>query len=138
MFDVMAEFWPHIALLLYRIYPERHYFLAYVFRLSALCEVVGTTLETALVMWFFASLWHKWTIAFKIVTPLLHILFSIAQLWGAIVFWRIAKKELRLCNEDQSGGTEETGKEKGSSRLASSPSLESFEERDTSREVSLV
>lgn len=51
-------------------------------------------------MWIFGTLWEKWNLAFKIVTPSLHVLFTVAQLWGAWVFWIIAKKEARL-NQEQ-------------------------------------
>jgi hypothetical protein len=44
-------------------------------------------------MWLFGSLWHRWTLPFKIVTPLLHILFAAAQLWGSYVFWRLWQRE---------------------------------------------
>jgi hypothetical protein len=107
MFDVIAELWPHFALILYRVYPDRHYFLAWVFRATVACEVVGTTLETALVMWFFGALWHKWTLPFKIVTPSLHLLFTTAQLWGAWVFWQIAQREYRKYREEVMGGADE-------------------------------
>jgi hypothetical protein len=51
-------------------------------------------------MWIFGTLWEKWNLAFKIVTPSLHVLFTAAQLWGAWVFWIIAKKEARK-NQEQ-------------------------------------
>jgi hypothetical protein len=104
---VVAEFWPHIALILYRVYPERHYFLTWVFRATVICELLGTTAETVLVMWIFGTLWEKWNLAFKIVTPSLHVLFTVAQLWGAWVFWIIAKKEARLSREHTRAQVEE-------------------------------
>lgn len=58
-------------------------------------ELAGTTLETIVVFWLFASLWDQWTLPFRIVTPILHLLFSCAQLWGAWVFWNLSKKEAR-------------------------------------------
>lgn len=58
-------------------------------------EITGTVLETTVVFWLFGSLWDKWTLPFKVVTPILHALFSCAQLWGAWVFWGLSKKEAR-------------------------------------------
>ena len=104
---MVAEFWPHIALILYRVYPERHYFLAWVFRATVICELLGTTVETILVLWIFGTLWEKWNLAFKIVTPSLHVLFTVAQLWGAWVFWIIAKKEARMHHEQMVAQSEE-------------------------------
>jgi hypothetical protein len=92
---VIAEFWPHLALILYRVYPARKHFLGQVFRLTSVSEVVGTTIETAIAMWLFGSLWQRWTLPFKVVTPCLHLLFSVAQLWGARVFWKIANTQFK-------------------------------------------
>lgn len=66
-----------------------------IFLSVAIMEVIGTTLETIIVFWLFASLWDKWTLPFKVVTPILHVLFSCAQIWGAWVFWNLSKKEAR-------------------------------------------
>lgn len=61
----------------------------------AIMEIMGTVLETTVVFWLFGSLWDKWTLPFRVVTPILHALFSCAQLWGAWVFWNLSKKEAR-------------------------------------------
>ncbi|KAK5090683.1 hypothetical protein LTR05_000858 [Lithohypha guttulata] len=104
-FDCIAELWPHIAMILYRLLPPsdehskraRHFhgLMSRLFFSVAVMEIVGTTLETTVVFWLFGSLWHKWTLSFKVVTPILHVLFSCAQLWGAWVFWNLSKKEAR-------------------------------------------
>lgn len=59
------------------------------------------TIETAVVMWLFGGLWSRWTLPFKIVTPILHVVFSIAQLWGAIIFRRMWKNQKRLLAEEE-------------------------------------
>jgi len=110
---VVAEFWPHLAIIIYRLYPGQHALSYRIFLATAIAEVVGTTFETALVFWLWGSLWSEWTLPFKIVTPLLHALFSAAQLFGAWVFWNLAKKEKhcmeetpslrRIANEDAQG-----------------------------------
>lgn len=43
-------------------------------------------------MTMFGLLWQRWEIAFKVVTPLLHIAFSAAQIHGSLVFWRMYRK----------------------------------------------
>jgi hypothetical protein len=63
-----------------------------------IAELVGTTLETVVVFWLWGSLWDQWTIPFKVVTPILHALFSAAQLFGAWVFWQLARKEKLIIN----------------------------------------
>ena len=68
-----------------------------------LLELFGTVTETAVVMWLFASLWSRWSLSLKVVTPILHILFSAAQLWGAYVFyklWKQQEKKLSIGDSD--------------------------------------
>jgi hypothetical protein len=54
-------------------------------------------------MYLFGSLWTRWTIAFKVTTPMLHILFASAQLWGSYNFYRMYKKQERLIAELEGG-----------------------------------
>jgi hypothetical protein len=58
-------------------------------------------------MYLFGSLWTRWTIAFKITTPMLHVLFASAQLWGSYNFYRMYKKQERLIAELE-GGVDDT------------------------------
>jgi len=95
-FDIVSEFLPHIAIILYRIYPTSHYFLRTIFKLSCITTLLGTTAETVLTMWLFGSLWNRWTIAFKVTTPMLHLLFMSAQLWGSYNFYRMYQKQCRI------------------------------------------
>ena len=92
-FDVLAELWPHISMILYRTHASDHHFLSKIFKATAMLELFGTTTETAVVMWLFGSAWDRWTPSLKIVTPILHVLFSCAQLWGVWIFWQLAKQQ---------------------------------------------
>lgn len=102
---MIAELWPHLAMILYRLLPASdnmsakslhfHGLMSRIFLSVAIMEISGTILETTVVFWLFASLWDKWTLPFKVVTPILHLLFSCAQIWGAWVFWNLSKKEAR-------------------------------------------
>ncbi|KAJ5887555.1 hypothetical protein N7495_007596 [Penicillium taxi] len=94
-FDIVSEFFPHVAIILYRVYPSRHEFLSRVFLLSCAITATGTFCETLVTMWLFGSLWDRWQLAFKITTPLLHIAFSAAQIHGSLVFWRMYRKQLQ-------------------------------------------
>lgn len=98
-FDLISEFFPHVAIILYRVYPDRHHFLSRVFLLSCITTATGTLCETIVTMWLFGSLWDRWQIAFKVATPMLHIAFSAAQMHGSIVFWRMYKRQLRYIKE---------------------------------------
>jgi hypothetical protein len=95
-FDIVSEFLPHVAIILYRVYPTYHRFLRKLFRFATITTLTGTTAETILTMYLFGSLWHRWTIAFKITTPMLHVLFMCAQLWGSWCFYKMYKRQERL------------------------------------------
>lgn len=58
--------------------------------------LTGTITETIVTMYMFGSLWNRWTIAFKITTPMLHILFAAAQLWGSWNFYCLYQRQCRL------------------------------------------
>ena len=100
-FDIISEFFPHVAIVLYRVFPNRHRFLSRVFLLSCISTATGTLCETIVAMWLFGSLWDRWQLAFKISTPLLHIAFSAAQIHGSLVFWRMYGKQRRLMKENE-------------------------------------
>lgn len=53
-------------------------------------------------MYLFGSLWHKWQIAFKVSTPLLHLAFSAAQIHGSFVFWKMYRRQ-QMIIKDKSG-----------------------------------
>ncbi|KAI9038136.1 uncharacterized protein KD926_011271 [Aspergillus affinis] len=93
VFDIISEFFPHLAIILYRVYPHRHQFLSRVFFYSCLTTAIGTLCETVVTMFLFGCLWDRWQIAFKIATPLLHTAFSAAQVHGSVVFWRMYKRQ---------------------------------------------
>lgn len=80
-------------MILYRVYEGSFDFQYKMLMALTILELVGTTTETGIVMWLFGSLWDQWSISLKIVTPILHVLFSAAQLHGARIFYGMAKAE---------------------------------------------
>lgn len=127
-FDIIAEFLPHVALILYRIYPTSHAFLASTFRIACITTLIGTISETILAMYFFGLLWDRWSLGFKISTPMLHLAFSAAQFHGTRIFYVIWKKQERLMGkgddtekavrEGEREDIEEDGEEDGEVREA--------------------
>ncbi|KAJ5502513.1 hypothetical protein N7463_005387 [Penicillium fimorum] len=95
-FDAVFELFPHVAIVLYRIFPNRHQFLGNVFLFSCFSTALGTAAETVVTMWLFASTWDRWRLAFKVVTPILHVAFSAAQIHGSLVFWRMYRQQKRF------------------------------------------
>lgn len=108
-FDTVAEFWPHLAIIVYRLCPNDHAKLANVFFYSMCLELAGTLIETITVMTIFGSLWQSWTLAFKIATPFLHLLFSLAQLWGARVFWQMHLHQKKLARREREDSESDVG-----------------------------
>lgn len=95
----MAEFLPHMALILYRVYPTSHVFLSNLFKIACITTFLGTISETILTMYLFGQLWHRWPLSFKIITPMLHIAFSAAQFHGTRIFYFVWKRQERLLRE---------------------------------------
>lgn len=95
-FDIVCELLPHLSIILYRVYPTSHYFLANVFKFACFTTFIGTISETILTMYLFAKLWDRWPLSFKILTPLLHLAFSAAQFHGTRIFYSLWRKQERL------------------------------------------
>lgn len=100
-FDIVSEFLPHVSIILYRVYPNSHGFLKSLFKTAMITTLTGTTAETVLTMYLFGSLWDRWTIAFKITTPMLHLLFMSCQLWGSYNFYKMYKRQQRLIQKKE-------------------------------------
>ena len=98
-FDIIAEFIPHIAMILYRVYPTSHFFLANVFKFATITTFIGTISETILTMYMFGTLWTRWPLSFKVATPLLHIAFSAAQFHGTRIYFIMWRKEEKKIKE---------------------------------------
>ena len=52
-------------------------------------------------MYLFGSLWYRWTTAFKVATPILHIAFSAAQLHGSNILRKLWLRHRRILREMQ-------------------------------------
>jgi len=100
-FDIISEFLPHLAIILYRVFPENHSFLSRLFQIAFVSTLFGTISETVVVMYLFGQLWDRWTLPFKIVTPVLHVAFSAAQLHGSHIFYKMWRKQERLLRDSR-------------------------------------
>ena len=52
-------------------------------------------------MYMFGVLWKRWPLAFKILTPVLHIAFSAAQFHGTRIFYAIWRKQEQKLNMER-------------------------------------
>ncbi|KAJ7121125.1 hypothetical protein C8R44DRAFT_877427 [Mycena epipterygia] len=100
-FDIISEFLPHLTIILYRVYPDSHSFLAKLFRAACVTTFVGTITETIVALYLFGQLWSRWTLPFKIVTPILHVAFSAAQFHGTRIFYRMWKRQEGIIRDQQ-------------------------------------
>jgi len=98
-FDIISEFLPHLAIILYRVFPDNHSFLSRLFQAAFVTTLVGTVSETVVVMYLFGQLWLRWSLPFKIATPVLHVAFSAAQLHGSRIFYTMWRKQERILRE---------------------------------------
>lgn len=142
-FDIVSEILPHLSIILYRIWPDSHQFLAKLFKIATYVTFSSTIIETIVIMWLFGVLWNRWTIAFKVVTPLLHTLFAVAQLWGTWNFYGLWKKQERLAKADRERADLEAGGERPKheehekkANVAVSESLSGSSSTGTAEEIS--
>ncbi|KAI9831196.1 MAG: hypothetical protein M1826_003861 [Phylliscum demangeonii] len=115
-FDIVFELLPHVAIILYRLRPGQHIFLRNLFLTSAVTTFVGTVFETITVFVLFGSLWDKWRISFKVVTPILHVVFAATQLHGSRIFWKLYRRQQRILSgheSDEEQADDKTGKPDG-------------------------
>jgi len=112
-FDVIVEIFPHIAMILHRVYNKRHGFLQRIFFSCSATILLGAIGETIVVIYFYSSIFHDLGRAFRIAIPMLHLLFCASQLNGCYIFWRLFRKQqLLLADSDQWNPRLETGKTK--------------------------
>jgi hypothetical protein len=109
-FDVLAELWPNVAIILYRVYNDNHYFLMNVFLGTCLITICGTIAESFMIFVFLAQSWSRWELAFKIVTPILHVVFSMAQVHGSRILFSLYLKQKRLLREEELRMTDPEGR----------------------------
>jgi hypothetical protein len=109
IFDVLAEGWLNLAFILYRLKSNNHGFLACLFASTCAITVLGTTAETIMIMTLFGLSWEKWDIEFKVLTPILHIIFTLAQLHGSRILFSMYKKQRRILAEGDKPLTDPEG-----------------------------
>lgn len=71
------------------------------------CSLIGTVAETATIFGLYGALFHKWTLTMKVLIPVLHCVFTAAQLWGEKCTWDLWQQEKRRAGRtgaDKDGG----------------------------------
>lgn len=89
---MIFEVFPHIAMILYRLYRSRARLLFIVFRTASLTIFIGTAGEQVAVGIFYFHIWKHWPLALKVEGIILHFCFMAAQIHGGRLCWQIARK----------------------------------------------
>lgn len=76
------------------------------FSVAFWCSLVGTLAETATIFGLYGALWNRWTLTMKILIPILHCIFTAAQLWGEYCTWGLWQQEKRKAKMAQVSGDE--------------------------------
>lgn len=78
------------------------------FSVAFWCSLIGTVAETATIFGLYGALWSKWTITMKVLIPVLHCIFTAAQLWGEYCTWSLWQQEKRKVKRTEINGDEVT------------------------------
>ena len=100
-YDLVVEVPPHVTMIMYRNPDVTRESLLRSFSIAFWCSFVGTLAETATILGLYGALWHKWTLTMKIMIPILHCIFTAAQLWGEKCTWEIWQQEKKKSKRTQ-------------------------------------
>jgi len=100
-YDLVVEVPPHVTMIMYRNPDVTRESLLRSFSIAFWCSFVGTLAETATILGLYGALWHKWTLTMKIMIPILHCIFTAAQLWGEKCTWQIWQQEKKKSKRTQ-------------------------------------
>ncbi|KAJ4405142.1 hypothetical protein N0V91_005504 [Didymella pomorum] len=114
-YDLVVEVPPHITMIIYRDPDVAQKTLLRSFSVAFWCSLVGTVAETATIFGLYGALWSKWTITMKVLIPVLHCIFTAAQLWGEYCTWSLWQQEKGKAKRTKMAGDEvpRSGKLKG-------------------------
>jgi hypothetical protein len=135
-FDALFELWLNLAFIIYRIYPERHGLMAKVFGCTMMLIICGALTETVIIMMLFGGSWAKWEMSFKVLTPILHFLFTLAQLHGARILYSLWRREKKRLHEelkpslDFEGGSRDSQTTAGGGQSSTDGLEDSFRKRE--------
>ncbi|TFK46147.1 hypothetical protein OE88DRAFT_1037034 [Heliocybe sulcata] len=91
-FEMMFEMFPHLAVMLYRIYRHRTRFLCRLFLIVGLGIFTGTISEQVAIIYFYHRIWKHLPILYKALGPILHVCFLAAQVHGGRICIQISMK----------------------------------------------
>ncbi|ETS75427.1 hypothetical protein PFICI_12371 [Pestalotiopsis fici W106-1] len=96
-FDLVTELPLHIILIFWRIRRDESRLC---YRIACACAVWVTVMalsETIVTAWLLSQSWAGWQLHWRIITPTLFTLWVCTQLYGAIIFLRMARQQRKIC-----------------------------------------
>ncbi|EUC30263.1 hypothetical protein COCCADRAFT_104404 [Bipolaris zeicola 26-R-13] len=94
-FDLSVEVPPHVTMIIYRDPEVTSEKLLRSFSVAFWCSSIGTLAETGTIFGLYGALFHRWTLTMKIMIPILHCIFTAAQVWGEWCTWSLWQQEKR-------------------------------------------
>ncbi|EUC42832.1 hypothetical protein COCMIDRAFT_7621 [Bipolaris oryzae ATCC 44560] len=94
-FDLSVEVPPHVTMIIYRDPDVTSEKLMRAFSIAFWCSSIGTLAETGTIFGLYGALFHKWTLTMKVLIPILHCIFTAAQVWGEYCTWCLWQQEKR-------------------------------------------
>lgn len=120
-YDLVVEVPPHVTMIIYRDPDVAQKTLLRSFSIAFWCSLIGTVAETATIFGLYGALWSKWTITMKVLVPVLHCIFTAAQLWGEYCTWSLWQQEKKKAKRSQMDGGEASGSGKVKGKESSEP-----------------
>ncbi|KAJ8114428.1 hypothetical protein OPT61_g3696 [Boeremia exigua] len=108
-YDLVVEVPPHVTMIIYRNPDVATSTQLRSFCVAFWCSLIGTAAETATIFGLYGALWHKWTLTMKIMIPILHCIFTAAQLWGEKCTWDLWQQEKRKAARRHEDGDKALG-----------------------------
>ena len=107
-YDLVVEVPPHVTMIMYRNPDVTKTKLLRSFSIAFWCSLIGTIAETATIFGLYGALWHKWTVTMKVLIPILHCIFTAAQLWGEKCTWQIWQQKKKSKRSQEDGNLDES------------------------------
>jgi hypothetical protein len=83
---VVVELPLYTFLIIWRVKSDEHRLLSRAAYTCCIWVLLGATVETAVTIWLLSRSWHRWSLSFRVLLPLVFSLWISTQLYGA---WRI-------------------------------------------------
>ncbi|KAE8423646.1 hypothetical protein BDV36DRAFT_243023 [Aspergillus pseudocaelatus] len=124
-FDVVVELPIYTYMIIWRLKANKHPLLKRMAYACCVWILLGATVEIAVTIWLLNRSWHRWSMSFRILLPLVFSLWIVTQFYGAYRVFGMAQFKARLssarcelADDPNRDVTASTGHQKSHCRLA--------------------